>query len=264
MKQKPFIVLSLINAILCGLMLCAGCTSTRQQPTEAMESELQLLNAQSAQIIAETQKHAETFDLIRFNDNITIQIWLRDQRTQLQGFPLKQTVPNSGNIFIPDMGLTQVAGRTDAELKEILTRFFEKTLNNPTIVVEHEQKLQSADAVLSERYVTIMGWVKEPGVHPFKHGMTIRDLIAAAGDIKPFSNPRKIYLVRGTVENPEVIRVNLPKIRKGKNMELNVVLRPNDAVYVPSVGMWKTYDFIRTMLLPVSAVRDAIFLAWGS
>ncbi len=267
--NKHFSCITLATRILwtilfaCALINITGCASTPQTTgnNPQIDSEIQMLKEQSARIIAEAKLQKNAADIIRQNDTISIQVWLRDKKNQMQGFPLKEKIPGSGSIFIPDIGPTKIIGRTDAELTEQLTLHFGKILNEPTVVVEHEQESNAKQADLTERHVTIMGWIKQPGLHPFREGMTIRDLVAAAGGTTIFANTKGIYVVRGSVDNPEVIRVNLKKIVKGENIEGNVHIEPNDAVYVPSVAMWKAYDVIRIALLPLSAVRDAVWIS---
>ena len=247
-----------------GLLCAQGCASTRSS-SHSVDDEARMLQEQAKKIIAQTRdlglKHSER---IRVNDSITIQVWKRDKKTQFSGFPVEAAVPGSGKVFVPHMGPMSVLGKTDAEVRSELLTFFGRILKNAIVVVEHEQEElpgSQRDSVMLMRHITIMGWVTRPGIYPVEPGITVRDMIAHAGGAKQFAKLRKVYVVRGSVENPEVLTVNMKKILTGKDMAQNIALEPNDGIYVPPVGMWKVYNAIRVLLLPITAVRDAVWVS---
>ncbi|MBN2301733.1 MAG: polysaccharide biosynthesis/export family protein [Lentisphaerae bacterium] len=249
----------------------AGCSSMLGPAgaTHTIEAEKEMLRQQAGVILAQVQalaNTAEESEKIRPKDIVTIQVWMRDMKTQFEGFPLNAEVPLGGQIFIPGIGTTFVVGSTDAELTAMLSEKFAKMLKSPTVLVEHKEKisLSRADEVIhSARYVSILGWIEKPGIYPIATRTTVRDIIAHAGGPKIFAKQKKVYLVRGSVDNPNIITLNLRHIKTGRDLESNLVLQPNDAIYMPPVRMWRVYDAIRIVLLPISAVRDAIWLTSG-
>lgn len=243
------------------LLVFPGCAST---PTPAgsdrqFDAEISMVQEQSEQIIAEVQSNPRGEDRIIPNDELTVEVWMRDQKTQFAGFPLNRTVPGSGGVFIPHIGLTTVTGKTDNEVKVLLSEYFDKILNDATVVVEHSRKRIEGQPVQGISYVSLLGWVQKPGLYELEPGVTtLRDVIATAGDMKEFADTKGVYLVRGPVDDPEVIKINFARVRVGRNLAQNYVLHHNDAIYVPPVRMWNVYDFIRIVLLPITAVRDAV------
>jgi protein involved in polysaccharide export with SLBB domain len=246
-----------------------------RQPEIAAETKL--LEEQSQKIIAQINAATgavavASADLIQPGDEISMQVWLRDRRTQFAGFPLHQTVPDSGRIFVPQLGLTDVAGKTDGQLQTILSAQFNRILQEAVVIVEHSGGNRPKTSVVAQAFtaaktsdtrkvphVTIMGWVGAPNIYELEPGWTLRDAVARAGGLKEFANKSKVFLVRGSIQKPQVILVNLQKILTGKELAQNVLLLPNDAIYVPPVKMWVTYDIIRTILLPLTAVRDSVW-----
>jgi protein involved in polysaccharide export with SLBB domain len=284
-----------IFLILMLMLIVSSCSSTNSSlqstPAEAIpqpvvpkpvisdDKELKVLNEQSQKIIASTKKEQVATDDHKFapNDQITIQVWLRDRITQFKGYPFQQVVPPSGEIFIPDVGAVTVTGKTPAELKVLVSSHFVKTLRDPTILVERIRKIepvvtpppspatgwtQTADRQASQLipHIIIMGWVGEPGVYPIEPGLRIREALALTGKIDENGDYKRIYLVRGSVKNPQVMRINMNKILRGEDLNSNILLQPNDAIYVAPIKMWTAYDYIRTILMPISAVRDAVWV----
>ena len=244
-------------------LFAQGCASTPPPPRKAAD-EVEMLKKQGEEIIAQARKlTAKRDERIMVGDRLTIQVWMRDKKTQFSGFPVETEVPRSGKIFIPHTGMLLAAGKMDAEVRDELSRRFAKILRDATVVVEHTQKPLpggARPAVQAVRHVTVMGWVKRPGIYPIETGVTVRDIIAHAGGLQLFANEKKVYLVRGDADKPEVFKVNMKKVLVGKDLAWNLALEPNDAVYVPPVGMWRTYDIIRVILLPITAVRDAVWV----
>lgn len=245
--------------VIAALLIFSGCVSTPPAGTGLqLEAEVSMLQEQSEQIIAEVQKrNSRGADRIIPADELIIEVWMRDRKTQFDGFPFRRQVPSSGRIFIPSMGLTMVTGKTDAEVKVLLSEHFDKILKNATVVVEHGRELVQGQPVLGKSYVSLLGWVVKPGLYTLEPGLTtLRDLVANGGGMKEFANTRRVYVVRGDVDDPQIMKIDFARIRIGKAH--NIILFHNDAVYVPPVRMWRGYDFIRIVLLPLTAVRDAV------
>lgn len=213
-------------------------------------------------------------------DELTVQVWKHDKITQLAGFPLSQTVPDSGSVFLPSLGLFAVSDKTDGELQNLLTGHFGKILVDATVVVSRKGReptgqrapphvivnhapatatgqLQSGRAPLGR--VILMGWGGKAGIYPLEAGLTLRDLIAKTGGFWDYADTHKVLIVRGSIQDPELITVDVARILVGQDLDKNVLLQANDAVYVPPINMWKIYDVIRKVLLPIQAVRDAIW-----
>lgn len=247
------------------LFLCPACGSTGNGISDSsLTAETELLKQQEKDILA-VKKESEKkkgLNTIKPKDMISIQVWLKDKKTQFSGFPYVHTIPQNGEIFIPDVGLVKITGKTGDEIKTTLSEHFSRILNNPTVVVEHtryEPPVTAVTADVERPNVILLGHAGQ-GIFPIKPGTTIREVIATGGGFKDFANRRKVYVVRGTAEHPQVIIVNMVDVMTGEDLSQNIELLPNDAIYVPPVGMWKVYDVIRKGLLPITAIRDSVFI----
>lgn len=253
---KLFLSCAFSAALLCG------CTTTDEEQADkkAIQEELERLNTQSATIIKDIKKEVRSLEVIMPTDQVTVEVWLKDKKTQFKGFPLVSEVPNSGKLFIPNVGKTVISGMTDKKLEDLLSENFKKILVDPTIVVSHKQKERPGNqmSVQEGRFVTVMGWIKKPGIYPIGQHFTVRDAIATAGDTKQFAKRTRVFLVRGPVKDPKVFKINMEEIARGENMLQNMPLYHNDALYIAPKAFWTVYDNIRTALLPITAVRDAL------
>ena len=247
-----------------ALFFLGGCAASRPMVNSGGRSgdELEMLEDQSREIISDFKKAQQNVEAkVVPGDEIIVEVWLKDKLTQFEGFPLKKTVPDSGDDFVPHLGIVNVKEKTSSDLQFMLAEHFGRMLNAPTVIVECRQKELPwrAETFQAVRHVVVMGWVAKPGIYQFEQGLSLRNAIANAGDIKDFGNWKKIYVVRGSSENPEVLKVNLAVALTGKDVTQNILLQPSDAIYVPPIKMWKAYNFFRTLLLPIRAVRDTIF-----
>ncbi len=97
-------------------------------------------------------------------------------------------VDGSGTFSFPLIGTIRVAGLTARQLEEELDRQLRGDyLVNPRINIE----------VLTVRPVFVLGEVKSPGSYPFRPGMTVINLVAAAGGFTPRADEGDIEISRG-------------------------------------------------------------------
>lgn len=95
--------------------------------------------------------------------------------------------------------------------------------------------------------VHIEGKVNRPGSYNYFPGMTLRDLVFMAGNVK-----EEAYLTRAEIARykvledglkPERFRVNLREVI-GSNPANNPVLEPRDRVFVQSLSNWETENYV--------------------
>lgn len=263
MKTMPFMLL----ALLVPLLLAGGCKILKPDAGKFGESEAQTeLNFATGQSQAMLQEIAAASKVtFQIGDKISVQIWLRDKISQLSGFPLELTIPESGELFLPHVGLLKIAGKTVQEIQVELQSMLDKILKDVTVIVARkgERTLVGPEgkgvSVELRKSFIVMGHINRPGVYSLETGLRVRDAIAIAGGLAHYAHPR-IYLVRGDRKKPEVKRINMNDIFFGDNMENNVLLAANDALYVSPRILYQTADFITLLLSPVTAVRDSIWV----
>ncbi|WP_353661143.1 polysaccharide biosynthesis/export family protein [Hydrogenimonas sp. SS33] len=130
-------------------------------------------------------------------------------------------VPPNGKILIPLIGEVKVAGLTETQAADHLTKEYKKYLRNPFVSVK----------ILNQR-LFVLGEVGSPGVKPLTSGtMTLFEALALSGDLTEDGKRNEIIIIRGDLRHPQIRQVDLTDLRKLKMASL--ILRPNDIVYVP-------------------------------
>jgi protein involved in polysaccharide export with SLBB domain len=159
--------------------------------------------------------------------------------------------------------MVQAAGKTASAFKADIQRYFDELLSEAYIMVNLErERIAGSDSRTSVElgnHVVILGHVSRPGLYPISPGLRLRDGLALAGGFKHYAN-KNIFLVRGDIAHPEVLRVDMGDVLTGVNISQNVQLTANDAVYVAPKMLWKVSDFISTLLMPLVSVRDALWV----
>lgn len=259
----------LITALLVPLLLLGGCQTTKPGAGAISQNEAQaevgLATVQSKEIIKEIKTMA-TKSVFQSGDKIAIQIWLKDKVTQLSGYPLELAVGESCQVFMPHVGLVNLSGKSVPDVQDELQTNLGKTLNNITVIVTRKAEMttmtvgrEGKSSVELGRHYIIMGFINRPGLYPIEHGVRVREAIAIAGGLAHYARAN-IYLVRGDRDKPEVKRINMNDIFFGDNLQDNVLLTANDAIYVSSKSLYQVADFVQLLLSPITSIRDTLWV----
>ena len=154
------------------------------------------------------------------------------------------TVMSTGTIVISFIEV-EAAGHTIKEIRE-------------KAQIELSQYIRdfSVDLIPKEwreKKIFILGEVKNPGVYNFAAGMTTVQALALAGGYKNTAVLKDMRIIRGDLDNPELIRINLKGATTGKTVK-DVLLAQNDVIYVPrsAIGDWN--NFINLYIRPTLEV----------
>jgi polysaccharide biosynthesis/export protein len=133
---------------------------------------------------------------------------------------LSYSVDKNGYLLLPIIGNIFVEDKTLSEVSFILRDSLNHVLNRPAVTVK-----------LVNRYVTVLGEVKNPGHFPYSQDkLSIYDAIGLAGDITDYGSRNKILLLRN--ENGKNIRINLDLTSSEILASTYYNLRPNDIIYI--------------------------------
>jgi len=94
-------------------------------------------------------------------------------------------------------------------------------------------------------YVT--GEVNNPTSLPFRGQPTLLDAVAEAGGFNTQGQKNRIFLVRGGMVNPDIVKFNFYDIVKGKTN--NPMLSPGDIIYVPPTTITRI-ERLSTQIIP--------------
>lgn len=133
------------------------------------------------------------------------------------------TVRPDGKISLPLLNDVHVAGLTPESLRVQLLATAKTFVAEPSVSVVVRE--------INSRKVFITGQVARPGAYPLTSPTTVLQLIAIAGGLGEFADPKKITIIRPGQKEP--IKFNYDDVRKGKNLQQNVLLKIGDTVVVP-------------------------------
>ncbi len=188
---------------------------------------------------------------------------------------LTQQIRPDGKVNLPLVGEVFVAGKTPAEIEHVLTEaakdYYEQV--DATVVVQGYN---------SQKFY-VFGQVSRPGPMPWTGRDTLLDALAKAQPTR-LAWPERITVVRGDdpqeggyattqpsrkykrkgihPERPDSPRnrltVNLRAMIEKGDMANNILLRPNDIIYVQANPLAKVGLWFQNLLFPVSPAIQTI------
>jgi len=144
-----------------------------------------------------------------------------DQSQQLR-------VNDNGELEVPYAGLIPAAGRTCKQLAYAVKAALEKEYYyNATVIIAVDRISEK-----SRGKVYVIGSVRGPGPQeiPADETYTVSKAVIRAGGFGDFANKRKVKLTR---KNGEALVVDLKRVIEEGRSDEDVVLQPDDQVYVP-------------------------------
>jgi len=115
---------------------------------------------------------------IEIGDRVLVRVWREP------GFSDSMTVDDAGEIVLPRLGPTRVAGHSIESLQDSLRVRYAEYLRNPSVQV----------VVL--RRIGVQGEVNKPSLYFVDVTMTLREVLALAGGITEKGNPNSVVIVR--------------------------------------------------------------------
>jgi len=190
---------------------------------------------------------------------------------------LTQTVvvQSDGTFVFPLIGRIKGGDLTPKELeRKITTLLSQGFIRNPQVTVLVQE--------YRSKTIFVVGEISRPGTYPLAGARTLVEALARAGPttanaggevviVRPHGEVQGPVLPSQVGEGPasaaaEVIRVNMPDIQAG-DLTKNVLLRPNDTVFVPLAPKVFVSGEVRNPgaypFAPGTTVRQAISLAGG-
>lgn len=185
-------------ALICGLLLLAGCASTDTPPTTAGPKTTPPIDFSS--------------DEIRVGEALQIEFY--DIPTELK---IDQIVQEDGSITLPFDKKVVAAKKKVAELQnEIRAIYVPRLFNRMTVNIRR-----------GDRFVFVGGEVKNPGRQPYVGELTTLKAIQGAGDFTIYADKRKIQIYR---TNGKTDHVDYYKARKDPKLDLPIY--PGDRIDV--------------------------------
>jgi polysaccharide biosynthesis/export protein len=152
-------------------------------------------------------------------DVMLISVWKDEQLTR------EVVVRPDGMFSFPLVGDSQAQDRTVEEIRADLVKRLTKYIPNPNVSV-------SVTKVLSYK-IYVVGRVNKPGEYLIGHYTDVLQALSLAGGLTPFAAENDIKVIRRVKGEKEVFPFRYGDMRKGNDLEQNILLQRGDVVMVP-------------------------------
>ena len=132
-----------------------------------------------------------------------------------------------GRISTPLISNVMAAGQTPTELAQAMDKALSQYIRSPRVTVIVEQAL----SVLSR--VQVIGQVVHPESIPYHEGMTVLDVVLAAGGLTPYAAGNDAKLERKVDGKTQVVHVRLSNLLNKGDLSQNLPVKPGDVLVVP-------------------------------
>jgi len=157
--------------------------------------------------------------LISPEDILQISVWRE------QDMDREVVVRPDGGVSFPLAGDLAAAGKTPLELEVNITERLQKYIPDAVVTVSVTQ--------VQGLRIYVTGKVRSPGQFRVGRYIDVLQALTLAGGLTPFANQSDIRIMRRNENRIEIIPFNYGQVEKGKNLEQNIVLQPDDVVVVP-------------------------------
>ena len=134
-------------------------------------------------------------------------------------------VRNDGKFSFPLLDDIRAENMTTIQVKRILEKGLKEYLDTPVVTVI----LKSPQ---SQKYY-ILGEIQKTGEYQIGKRLTVLQAFALAGGFTEWASKNEIILLRVEQGKQKIIRINYKNIIKGKDLDNNVLVEPDDTIIVP-------------------------------
>jgi protein involved in polysaccharide export with SLBB domain len=170
-------------------------------------------------------------------------------KNALENPPKEITVGPDGELSYPIIGRFKAAGLTLTQLESKMGEEFSKYVKDTRVSVVMKK--------FTGNKIIIMGEVTYPGVYSYQGAINLIEAVALAGDFTDAARTDSVIVVHDNMTpNPKVVRVNIFRaVHKGTSKS-DVVLMPNDVVYVPKRFIANFNQFLNDIQPSVNAAMQ--------
>jgi polysaccharide biosynthesis/export protein len=152
-------------------------------------------------------------------DVMLVSVWKDEQLTK------EVVVRPDGMFSFPLVGDIQAEDRTIEEVRIDLAKRLTKYIPNPIVSV-------AVMKVLSNK-VYVVGRVNKPGEYMIGHYTDVLQALSLAGGLTPFAGENDIKVIRRIKGQQLTFPFRYGDVRKGNDLEQNILLQRGDIVMVP-------------------------------
>ena len=152
-------------------------------------------------------------------DVLLVSVWKDEQLTR------EVVVRPDGMFSFPLVGDIQAQDRTVDDIRGDLMKRLTKYIPNPNVSV-------AVTKVISYK-VYVVGRVNKPGEYLTGHYTDVLQALSLAGGLTPFAAENDIKVMRRVRGEQHAIPFRYGDVRKGRDLEQNIILQRGDVVMVP-------------------------------
>ena len=157
--------------------------------------------------------------LLNAGDVLDISVW-NEESLQKQLIVLPD-----GKISFPLAGELQAQGQSVTDLQSALKKKLTEYLADPVVTV--------SVANVSGNTVHIMGKVLKPGNFMMSKSTDVMQALSMAGGLSPYAEENNIIVLRRRGEKQQVLPVHYAAIKKGQELNTNILLQSGDVIVIP-------------------------------
>ena len=155
------------------------------------------------------------------SDVLAIQVW-KEPEVSVPDIVVRV----DGKISMPLLGDVDAAGMKPVELQSALVEKLANFINSPVVAVSVK--------AINSRKVYVIGGVHKEGPLNLTRPMTVLQALNEAGGFVDFARKGRIYVLRKIDGKEQRLPFDYNAVVKGKKLEQNIVLMPDDTIVVPN------------------------------
>ncbi|MDX6769388.1 MAG: polysaccharide biosynthesis/export family protein [Elusimicrobiota bacterium] len=139
----------------------------------------------------------------------------------------KVRVNSNGTAALPLIGAVKIGGLSLLDAQAVIETKLSKFLVNPQVSLFIEE--------YGNKLVFVMGEVQKPGSYPIptEKSLTVLEAISTAGGFTPIAAQDRTKVLRNVGGASVTFTIEVKAITQGGQKDKDIVLEPNDVIYVP-------------------------------
>lgn len=245
--RRPALAAGLILA-LTTLSLTPGCMRVNVMPKAQKDLTVGMSEPRPVDKLNVPKEYAAHEYRIGPQDILRIDVRKDPTISQQPGY----VVTDEGNVVLPYIGSVNVLDLTVKEAEQKMNTMLAEYIRQPDVKIGVLQ--------YRSKFIYVVGQVARPGrIYMRADRLTLQEAIFQAGLPMPDAAPNRTKIITPAETQPIVRQVDATNlIYKGKMAE-NMVLRPNDIVYVPAKQSSNLTVAIFDVIRPFYAVTDFLY-----
>ena len=203
----------------------------------------EILPAPTPEVKKEEMPSTQTDEYrVDISDVLDISVWKVPDLSQSEVI-----VRPDGKISLPLIGDIEAAGLTLTQIDAEITQKYALYVREPQVSVMIRK--------FGGKKVVVLGDVARPGVYTFTGDVRVVEALALAGDCTKYAVKNNVLIIRGDIhKNPTVISSNVLAFLKNAKLSENVLIQPQDVIFVPRSLIGNINAFIETIAPMVDMV----------